>query len=126
MKVESLQPEVIGSIAQADDFHIAPFREDGVTHGTPTWIWSVAVDGRLFVRAYNGINSRWYKSAMKQKGGIIQSAGKEYQVAFKAIEGDINEEIDLAYRLKYSSSPYLGSMIGKRAKAATVEVLPCN
>jgi Uncharacterized protein conserved in bacteria (DUF2255) len=30
-------------IAAADDLHISPFREDGVTYGTPTWIWSVAV-----------------------------------------------------------------------------------
>ena len=25
-------------IAAADDLHIAPFREDGATPGTPTWI----------------------------------------------------------------------------------------
>ena len=31
-------------IAQADDLHISPFRDDGVTYGTPTWIWSVALD----------------------------------------------------------------------------------
>lgn len=30
-------------IAEADDLHISPFREDGVTYGTPTWIWSVVV-----------------------------------------------------------------------------------
>ena len=30
-------------IAKADDLHISPFREDGVTYGTPTWIWSVAL-----------------------------------------------------------------------------------
>ncbi|MBV8228112.1 MAG: DUF2255 family protein [Verrucomicrobia bacterium] len=41
-------------IAQVDDLHISPLREDGVTYGTPTWIWSVAVEGALYVRAYNG------------------------------------------------------------------------
>jgi hypothetical protein len=41
-------------IAEADDLKIAPFRDDGVTYGTPTWIWSVAVDSDLYVRAYNG------------------------------------------------------------------------
>ena len=46
-------------IAEADDLHISPFREDGNTYGTPTWIWSVAVDGDLYVRAYNGRDSRW-------------------------------------------------------------------
>ncbi|MGC1158505.1 MAG: DUF2255 family protein, partial [Acidobacteriaceae bacterium] len=35
-------------IAEADDLHIAPFREDGKTYGTPTWIWSVAVDDALY------------------------------------------------------------------------------
>jgi hypothetical protein len=28
-------------IAKADDLHIAPFREDGATYCTQTWIWSV-------------------------------------------------------------------------------------
>ncbi len=30
--------EELRKIAEADDLHIAPFREDGVTYGTPTWI----------------------------------------------------------------------------------------
>jgi hypothetical protein len=46
-------------IGEADDLHIAPLREDGATHGTPTWIWPVAVDGALYVRAYNGRQSSW-------------------------------------------------------------------
>jgi len=60
-------------IAAADDLHISPFREDGVTYGTPTWIWSVVVSGALYVRAYNGQNSRWYQAAMTQKGGEFVS-----------------------------------------------------
>lgn len=45
-------------IAEADDLHISPLRDDGMTYGTPTWIWSVAVDGALYARAYNGQGSR--------------------------------------------------------------------
>ena len=41
-------------IAEADDLHISPFREDGMTHGTPTWIWSVAVDDALYVAHTTG------------------------------------------------------------------------
>ena len=63
--------EELHKIATADDLHIAPLRGDGVTYGTPTWIWSVAVDGDLYVRAYNGKGSRWYRSAIKQKAGRI-------------------------------------------------------
>lgn len=36
-------------IAAADDLHIAPYRADGETTGTLTWIWSVVVDGGLCV-----------------------------------------------------------------------------
>lgn len=42
--------EELRKIAEADDLHISPFREDGVTYGTPTWIWSVVVDDALYVR----------------------------------------------------------------------------
>ena len=50
--------EELERIAEADDLHIAPFRDDGTTAGTPTWIWSVAVDGALYVCAHNGTSFR--------------------------------------------------------------------
>ena len=67
--------ELLRKIADADDLHISPFREDGVTYGTPTWIWSVAVDSALYVRGYNGKRSRWYQAAVRQKAGRIVAAG---------------------------------------------------
>jgi len=111
-------------IAEADDLHIAPFREDGVTYGTPTWIWSVAVGDALYVRAYNGRNSRWYQAAARQKAGRITAAGMTKEVAFELVEGPINDLIDEAYRKKYRGSPYLSPMIGRRARSATVRVVP--
>src|SRR6266545_4447349 len=51
-------------IAEADDLHISPFREDGVTYGTPTWIWSVAA-----------------------------SAGMTKEVTFEPVDGPINDLI---------------------------------
>ena len=38
-------------IRSTDDLHIAPLRPDGVTYGTPTWIWSVVVADTRYVRA---------------------------------------------------------------------------
>lgn len=116
--------DYLSKVAETDDLHIAPFRADGKTYGTLTWIWSVVVDGALYVRAYNGQQSRWYQAAMQQKAGRIQAAGKTKEVSFEPVEGDINNAIDEAYRKKYSSSPYLASMIGSRARAATVKVMP--
>jgi hypothetical protein len=111
-------------IAEADDLHISPFREDGVTYGTPTWIWSVAVDDGLYVRGYNGQMSSWYRAAMRQKAGRILAAGMTKEVTFAPVEGAIHDRIDDAYRAKYHDSPYLSPMISARARAATVKIMP--
>src|SRR6266576_366484 len=103
----------LNKIAGTDDLHIAPFLDDGKTYGTPTWIWSVSVDGVLYVRGYNGQKSRWYQAAMRQKAGT-----------FEPVDGPINDRIDEAYREKYRGSPYLNPMIGARARAATVKITP--
>ena len=111
-------------IAEADDLHISPFREDGVTYGTPTWIWSVAVGDALYVRGYNGQNSRWYQAAVRQKAGRITAAGMTKEVTFEPVAGPSSDLVDDAYRAKYRGSPYLGPMIGARARSATVRVVP--
>jgi hypothetical protein len=82
------------------------------------------VDGALYVRAYNGTDSRWHKAALRQKAGRITAAGMTKEVAFEPVDGQINDRIDDAYRAKYKSSPYLKPMIGERARAATVKVVP--
>ncbi len=111
-------------IGEADDLHISPFREDGMTYGTPTWIWSVVVDDALYVRGYNGRDSRWYQAAVRQKAGRISAAGMTKEVGFEPVDGPINDLIDDAYRAKYKGSTYLGPMIGARARSATVKVMP--
>ncbi|QQF06198.1 DUF2255 family protein [Sinorhizobium meliloti] len=111
-------------IAATDDLHIAPFREDGKTYGTPTWVWSVVVDGDLYVRGYNGQKSRWYQAAIRQRAGRITAAGMTKEVSFEAVDGAINDRIDDAYRQKYRTSRYLAPMISERARAATVRIVP--
>lgn len=121
--MSSWKKENLKTIIKEDDLHIAPFREDGETYGTPTWIWCVAVDGELYVRAYNGRQSSWYQAAMQQKAGRIHAAGEKWKVSFEPVEGDeINDQIDAAYREKYRGNPYLDPMISDRARAATVRV----
>jgi len=110
-------------IAESDDLHISPFREGGKTYGTLTWIWSVAVDDALYVRAYNGQNSRWYQAALRQKAGRITAAGMTKEASFEPVEGPINDRVDDAYRAKYKGSRYLKPMISTRARSATVRVM---
>ena len=98
--------EELRRIATADDLHIAPLRDDGVTYGTPTWIWSVMVGDGLYVRAYNGQKSRWYQAAKRQKAGRVTVAGITREVAFELVDRAISDEI------------------GARARSATVRIAP--
>jgi hypothetical protein len=122
--MSSWTKDELETIAKTDDLHISPFREDGTTYGTPTWIWSVAVDDNLYVRAYNGRSSRWYQAAMQQKAGRITAAGMTKEVAFEPVDGAIQKRIDDAYGAKYKNSEYLPAMVGPRARPATVKVTP--
>lgn len=114
----------LDAIATSDDLHISPFRDDGVTYGTPTWIWSVVVDDSLFVRAYNGQKSRWYRAAMQQRSGRIMAAGLARDVTFRPADVRQQAAIDAAYKAKYSRSSYLKPMISGGAQSATVEISP--
>ncbi|WP_288830632.1 DUF2255 family protein [uncultured Paraburkholderia sp.] len=102
------QQNQLDRIVEADDLHISPFRDDGKTFGTPTWIWCVQVDGELYVRGYNGTASRWYQAAVKQRAGRISAAGSVIDVTFEPISGSVNDAIDEAYRAKYRQAPISG------------------
>ena len=84
----------------------------------------MAVGDALYVRGYNTTESRWYQAALRQKAGRIVAAGMTKEVAFEPVNGSINDSIDDAYRAKYAGNPYLKLMIGTRARAATVRIMP--
>lgn len=45
------------------------------------------------------------------------------EVAFEPVDGAINARVDEAYQVKYGGSEYLESMIGRRARSATIKVV---
>jgi len=119
------QAQQLTAFSVADDFQVSPFYSDGKTYGTPTWIWSVVVAGHLFVRAWHGVNSRWHRSAVKQRAGRMHLAGANYEISFVDVaNADLNRKIDRAYQKKYADSPYLASMIQKRPRESTLEIVP--
>lgn len=114
----------IEKIAATDDLHISPFRDDGKTYGTPTWIWSVVVDGELFVRPYHGAKSQWYQSALEQKAGRITAAGITKEVSFAPADASLISAIDAAYKAKYKTSAYLAPMIAAGPRSTTIKIDP--
>jgi len=61
---------------------------------------------------------------VRQKAGRITAAGMTKEVTFEPVDGPINDLVDDAYRAKYQGSPYLGAMIGARARSAAVKIMP--
>jgi len=122
--VTTFDPATLAAIADSDDLHVSPFREDGTTYGTPTWIWSVVVGDRLFVRAYNGTSSRWYRAAEARGAGRVRAAGTEHEVTFRPAAGEVDDEVSAAYETKYHGSPYLPPMLTDQRVAATMEIAP--
>lgn len=116
-------PQQLQRFAVADDLRISPFYSDGKTYGTPTWIWSVVVADHLYVRAWHGTRSSWYRSAVQQRAGRIYLDGQNFSVAF-APATDQTTQVDAAYRQKYGQSAYLLPMIQAGPQAATVEIFP--
>lgn len=121
-----LSKEQIIKFSTADDFHVSPYYDDGITLGTPTWIWSVVVNGEIYIRPWNGKNSRWFKSAINNGGGQFGLAQKQYQARFEYVPLVGNEklidDIDAMYKEKYKGSMYMPPMISKEPRNATVRV----
>lgn len=110
---------------QADDLRISPFYSDGKTYGTPTWIWSVVVDKKLYVRAWNGQNSRWYRSAIQQKAGRMHLAGGNFEISFKTVtDSQLIKQVDQAYESKYADSAYLSPMLQAGPQSSTLNIVP--
>lgn len=122
----SWSPERLDEITRTDDFHVSPYREDGVTPGTPVWIWAVVVDDGVYIRAYNGRKSTWYQAAVREGAGIIRAAGRPQEVTFRPVDGDIIDRVDDAFRTKYAGSPYLPAQLGRRLREATLLVMPAR
>lgn len=112
------------TIAENSDLFVSPFRDDGTTYGTPTQTWALVVEGRVYVRAANGQQSRWFQSAMTQGAGRVRVAGQYHDVIFEAA-GDENEAaIDAAYEAKYPGSSAVPIMQGPGPKSASVRISP--
>ena len=80
---------------------------------------------RLYVRGYNGQESKWYRAAARQKAGRSLAAGLTNEVTFEPVEGPVLDSIDEAYRAKYRGNRYLDPMIGA-TRSATLRIIPID
>ena len=120
----SWTPADLDLISRNADLFVSPFRDDGITYGTPTQTWALVVDGQVYVRAANGPASRWYQAAISQGAGRVRVADQDYEVTFTQAPVGVADAIDAAYEDKYPGSSAVPVMQADGPRSATVVIEP--
>src|SRR5512135_2560940 len=92
--------EELTKIGTAEELQLASLRSDGTLRNAVT-IWVVRLGDDLFVRAYKGRTSPWFRGAQRRHEGHIRAGGVDKDVTFVEADAVLNDQIDLAYRTKY-------------------------
>ena len=114
-------------IGAADELLLASFKKDG-THQKPIAIWVVRVGDDLYVRAYRGRETAWFRHIQQRHEGRIGAGGVTKDVTFVDVSDDeaLNNKINAAYQSKYQkySATYVNPMIAPQARATTLKLVP--
>lgn len=116
--------EQLESIATSNDFHVAPFRQDGTTPGTLIWVWAVVVGHVVYVRTGNP-SSRWFAAAIQQGAGHATGGGYAGLVTFDhVIDETVKGRVDAAFTRKYEGDAYFSVDLVQRSRAHIVAITP--
>jgi len=116
-------PTTLTQLAAADEVQVAAAYAEG--YGSPVTIWDVCVDGELYIRAYTGDKSRWYRAARARGAGRLTAGDLSVDVTFDPdVDPRLDADIDAAYHAKYDPSPSVPAMVGDAAHAHQLRVVP--
>jgi hypothetical protein len=106
---------------------LASFKKDD-TLRNPVTLWVVRVGDDLYVRAYHGRETAWFRHTQRRPEGLIVAGGVTKDVTFVDLSDDeaLNNKIDAAYQSKYRgySATYVAPMIAPLARATTLKLVP--
>lgn len=116
----------LNKIGNAEELRIASLRRDDTLRNLVT-IWVVRVGDDIYVRAYKGRTSPWFRGVQTRHEGQIRAGGVVKDVTFvEESELGINDQIDDAYRAKYRryAASIINSVVTSEARAATIKLMP--
>ncbi|MGH9365958.1 MAG: DUF2255 family protein [Thermoanaerobaculia bacterium] len=91
-------------------------------------IWTVVVEGRVFVRSWSMKPRSWYRTFLEEPRGAVQVAGRDIPVrAFRTRSERLRDAIDRAYLAKYNtpgSIKYARDLGRAKSRATTTELRP--
>ena len=113
------------NIGAADELQLASRRENG-TLRKPVTMWVVRRSEDLYVRAFKGRTSPWFRTTQACREGQIQAGDMQKDVAFVDPDQSIGDALDAEYRSKYGryGARYVEPMVSAEARAATIKLIP--
>jgi hypothetical protein len=116
-------------IGAADELQLASVKQDG-TLRKPITIWVVRVGDDVYVRAYRGYDTAWFRQAQRRPEGRIEAGGVTKDVTLVDVSSDeaLGNAIDAAYRSKYRKygATYVDPMVASQARATTLKLVPAE
>lgn len=122
--MSSWTAEQLDRIGETREIRIAGRHPDGSLH-KPVIVWVVRFGDDLYTRSVNGPDAAWFRETRSRHEGHVSAGGVEADVEFIDIDGDINGDIDAAYRIKYAYSPKsVDRITSSLARSTTVKLVP--
>ncbi|MBR7838058.1 DUF2255 family protein [Actinospica durhamensis] len=115
-------------IERTDELEVAPRRGDGSLAGKRI-VWAVRVGDDVYIRSVRGRSGAWYRTTRSSHAGHLSADtdGVDTDVTFADIDATapVGDQIDAAYRAKYSRYPGpVKSITADEARATTLKLSP--
>jgi hypothetical protein len=113
----------LAAIGDAEELKLASQRLDRSSR-QPVTMWVVRHGDDLYVRSVNGRESAWFRGVQDRHAARISAGGVDRDVDLVEID-DAGEDIDAAYRTKYSGryASIVPSIVAPKARAATLKLV---
>ncbi len=91
-------------------------------------IWSVVVEGRVFVRSWTLEPGGWYRTLIEERLGTIRVGEREVRIRGVRIRSErIKDAVERAYAVKYptpGAAKYVRGFRTPRRRETTIELVP--
>ena len=115
----------LDKVGKTEELQIASVRRDGRL-GKPVTIWVARHTNDLYVRSVRGRSAHWFRGTQERHEGRMRAGGVQQDVTFVDAGPDTDNEIDAAYRAKYSryAGRILDSVLTPEARSTTIRLVP--
>ena len=118
----SFPKATVALLDRADEVDIETHSPEGTKHSVPIWI---VVDGEdVFVRAYRGPTSRWYREILARPGALVVNGKRITVRAVAAADSASVKRTSDGYRKKYRKGSSLDSMLVPSVLPTTLRLEP--